>query len=354
MDSDEDMSGIPLEFLQTTKSDYPEPTKLKISTMTVCGTLFSNRRPLLLRLQKIYEQLPLTKQIISIEYGANEIRGFKKRKKLKPRRGKQTGPKKSKSVKRKTFYNQVTLLIQVNPEKLINFKLFLNGGFQMTGIKQTEQIEQCLTILCTTMGCLVKDPTIIREEYPEAISYKLLSNCTQTTATTSDSKRILSTIFGYLQQINLHWGNLKTVLINSDFRSGFMIERNVLNRLLLDDYGILSSFDPCKYPAVNSKYYWNRYYHETKTTHSSEPSQSLDNTRGTVEEYKEGCCYCTKKDKCSGKGRGNGPGDCKRITMAVFRSGSVIITGAKSEEQLSVCYRFINQLFKKHYNEIRI
>ena len=72
------------------------------------------------------------------------------------------------------------------------------------------------------------------------------------------------------------------------------------------------------YPGVNCKYYWNKAYKD--------------------KEF-EGKCYCTKK--CNGKGSGNGEGDCKKITIACFQSGSVIITGARNKSQLEECYRFI-------------
>ena len=44
---------------------------------------------------------------------------------------------------------------------------------------------------------------------------------------------------------------------------------------------------------------------------------------------------------CNGKGRGNGDGNCKKITIAVFKSGKVIITGGQNKQQLEESYRFI-------------
>ena len=43
--------------------------------------------------------------------------------------------------------------------------------------------------------------------------------------------------------------------------------------------------------------------------------------------------------------------DGKRITIAVFNSGKIIITGGKTMEQLTLSYRFINSILqnKKKY-----
>ena len=49
------------------------------------------------------------------------------------------------------------------------------------------------------------------------------------------------------------------VLINSDFDIGYEINREVLHREIVDA-GVYSSYEPCIYPGVNAKYYWNEDY----------------------------------------------------------------------------------------------
>ena len=58
--------------------------------------------------------------------------------------------------------------------------------------------------------------------------------------------------------------------------------------------------------------------------------------------------------KCNGKGLGNGDGDCKKITIAVFNSGKIIITGGNSFNQVLISYEFINNLLsdKTKYENI--
>lgn len=105
----------------------------------------------------------------------------------------------------------------------------------------------------------------------------------------------------------------KLVLINSDFDLGYSINREVLHTEIIDA-GLYSSYEPCIYPGVNIKYFMN--------------TNQFD-----------GICCC--ENMCNGKGRACGDGDCKKVTIAVFTSGKVIITGGQNIEQLETAYRFI-------------
>ena len=52
----------------------------------------------------------------------------------------------------------------------------------------------------------------------------------------------------------------KIVLINSDFKLNFEIKRSELHQILVNNYKIYSSYEPCIYPGVNIKYFWNKKY----------------------------------------------------------------------------------------------
>ena len=43
---------------------------------------------------------------------------------------------------------------------------------------------------------------------------------------------------------------------------------------------------------------------------------------------------------------------CKKVTISIFKSGSVIITGGYLQKQIDDAYIFINDLFKQHYHDI--
>ena len=57
-----------------------------------------------------------------------------------------------------------------------------------------------------------------------------------------------------------------------------------------------------------------------------------------------GICCC--ENLCNGKGRANGDGYCKKVTIAVFKSGSIIITGGQNIEQLETAYHFIKNFIE--------
>ena len=114
----------------------------------------------------------------------------------------------------------------------------------------------------------------------------------------------------------------KIALINSDFDIKFEINREVLHREILNS-GKYSTYEPCIYPGVNIKYFHN---------HSN-----------------TGECCC--EEPCDGKGKGDA---CKKITIAVFKSGKVIITGANSLDQLDIAYHFIHKFLTDKKDLIKI
>ena len=55
-----------------------------------------------------------------------------------------------------------------------------------------------------------------------------------------------------------------------------------------------------------------------------------------------GICNCD--EICTGKGLN---GSCKKITIAVFNSGKIIITGGRNYKQCKEAYEFINKILQE-------
>ena len=123
--------------------------------------------------------------------------------------------------------------------------------------------------------------------------------------------------------------SLNVILINSDFEIGFKIKREELFKIL-GKLGVYVVYEPDIYPGVNSKYYYNE---------------------NTIGSEKEGICTCNKI--CDGKGTGCGEGQCKKITIAIFQSGSIIITGSKTKYQMDKAYCFITSLIKTYIDKVK-
>jgi hypothetical protein len=83
-----------------------------------------------------------------------------------------------------------------------------------------------------------------------------------------------------------------------------------------------------------------------KTIYQGVNTKFFYNTHGDG----NGICQCA--NFCKGQGSGNGEGECKRITMSIFRTGSIIITGAREMKQIEAAYNFLNNIFDKHYKTV--
>jgi TATA-box binding protein (TBP), component of TFIID and TFIIIB len=103
-----------------------------------------------------------------------------------------------------------------------------------------------------------------------------------------------------------------------------MINNTKLNHIVKNKYKAFSSYEPNDYPGVKNKFFWN--------------ANNKDN---------QGKCLCTPK--CVERGKKS---ICVQITISVFQSGSVIITGAKSIQQIKDAYYYINTIFKDNYDYI--
>jgi hypothetical protein len=112
-------------------------------------------------------------------------------------------------------------------------------------------------------------------------------------------------------------------LLNSDYKVNGQIKRAELHRILCQEYRLSSTLETTIYQGVNTKYYYNE-----------------------AAETRSGICMCPRF--CNGQGDGTALGSCKKITIAAFQTGSIIITGARIREQLDEAYQFMNRMLETH------
>ena len=180
--------------------------------------------------------------------------------------------------KRKSFYNQVTLIVKNSPNKKpANIKLFSNGSIQMTGCKN---IDNVIDVVKKVFEELKVVKAVVDFRNDNIIEKPFVSN--------PDS----------LDISNLY--DIKICMINSNFSIGFNIDRDKLYEISLRNK-IECSFDPNKHAGVNIK-----YDHDEKT-----------------------------------------------ISIFVFESGAIIITGACTCFQITGAYNFINSYLLNNYNNIK-
>jgi TATA-box binding protein (TBP) (component of TFIID and TFIIIB) len=217
-------------------------------------------------------------------------------------------PKKRRNVKKTSdkktsFDNQVTVLYKTT--NYPNLKIFKNGNIQLTGVKNKDDVN------------------IIIDEIIKEIKriYSINNNIT----TCEDYENKLGFYNFHIRMINT---DFKT-FTDETFTDKFLIRRKILHKILMSDlYNNKCSFEPGKYHGVKLEFFWNKN-----------------------KEIQDGICNCS--DHCFGKGSGLGNKNCKKITVAVFESGSVLITGGVSFEQINEAYNYITTVFKNHKDEIK-
>jgi TATA-box binding protein (TBP) (component of TFIID and TFIIIB) len=115
-------------------------------------------------------------------------------------------------------------------------------------------------------------------------------------------------------------------LINTDYALNKFINQDALHKLLINEYNLFSMLEKTIYQGVNTKFFYN----------TNNPGK--------------GICQC--ENFCKGQGTGEGEGECKRITMSIFRTGRIIITGAREIKQIEAAYDFLNKVFDKHHRTV--
>ena len=119
------------------------------------------------------------------------------------------------------------------------------------------------------------------------------------------------------------------VYTDPEFKTGFDIRRKEIHKLFInDEHNNKCSFQPGIYQGVKLEYFWN-----------------INN------KNKNGICSCPKY--CYGKGTGQNIGECKKVTGALFESGSVLITGGITFEQVNETYKYICDFLEKHKDVIK-
>lgn len=126
------------------------------------------------------------------------------------------------------------------------------------------------------------------------------------------------------QPVNIH--RFSVQLINTDYSLNRFIHQDALHKRLIQEYNLFSMLEKTIYQGVNTKYFYNRT------------------------NQRPGICSCQKI--CKGQGTGDGEGQCKRITMSIFRTGKIIITGAREMKQIETAYEFLNNVFDTHQQTV--
>jgi TATA-box binding protein (TBP) (component of TFIID and TFIIIB) len=209
---------------------------------------------------------------------------------------------KKKNKKKNRFDNQITIIFKIDTNYMPNIKIFKNGNIQLTGIKKTKDTDY--------------------------IAYHIINKI----------KDIYNNIDNNIDKNNnddfissLEYSNFKIRMINTDFKTytddklinKFIIRRKELHNILISNkYNNKSSFQPGIYQGVKLEYYYNK--------------------------NNDGICIC----EFHSFNKKNINTDCKKVTVAIFESGSVLITGGITFEQVQKAYEYITSIIKDNAETI--
>ncbi len=188
--------------------------------------------------------------------------------------------------KKSAFYNCFVVIIRIkldNIFKEFHVKVFNTGKLEIPGIQDNSSLTKILDILTNTLNKLNIDDDII--------TYNKES---------------------------------ETVLINSNFNSGFLIDRDKLYDILKNKYNINSSYDPCSYPGIQANFFYDTTL--DKQTGIQPVTDILKNINNNI----------------------------FKVSFMIFRTGSILIVGRCDETIINNIYLFIKDLLFEEYKNICI
>ena len=112
-----------------------------------------------------------------------------------------------------------------------------------------------------------------------------------------------------------------TVLINSNFNCGYYVNREKLVDVLKGKYCLSTSYDPCSYPGIMSKFYYNKDIETIEKINVNYVNQ-----------------YHTEGSNV--------------LSFMIFRTGSILIVGKCNEVILYKIYDFIKNILATEYANV--
>lgn len=266
-----------------------EPTPYIVSTITCNGAVGTSVKSDLL-----FEHIHVSNDDkLSRQIIYCEYHGKKKGVNPNERKRKIVKTKKADEVETR-FDNQVTVIYRLGEKYAPNVKIFRNGNLHLTGIKKPEDAAEITRVLIEELKRIAGVCSDIVQDPEELKPHPIIIR-----------------------------------MINTNFSVPYLIRRKDLHKMLIsDEYGNLCDFQPGSYPGVKLKYFWN-----------------------SCAKNKSGICECASL--CEGKGSGSGDGQCKKVTVSLFESGNILITGANQFQQVDDAYKYICNILKDQQSRIQ-
>lgn len=193
------------------------------------------------------------------------------------------------------FYNCFALIVRFyhnNEFKEIHIKVFNTGKMEIPGVLNNQVLE------------IIKERVlnILQPHCEDALEY-------------------------------VHMEKDDNVLINSNFNCGYYIHREKLHAVLKNKYNIETAYDPCSYPGVKCKFYFN-------------------NELGFDKKLQNG--VISKEDRTMKLSELSDSEKYTEVSFMIFRTGSCLIVGNCNEDVLMFVYEFTKNMLHDEYFHIRV
>ena len=268
------------------------------------------------------------------------------------------------SKKKSAFYNCFVMILRIKFDetfKEFHVKIFNTGKIELTGMQSDEIHSKVLKMIMEIMHSHVSDK------------------------------------MDYLQVNGMRKSD--TILINSNFNCGFYINREALYSILKHKYNIDTIYDPCSYPGIQCKFYYNveKNLHKgvsksvgccggsgggsgggglfsdnnnNNCVRSAEDHQIVENSPTPIVLSKKHAAqatqaaaaqaaiskdetetHCETNDETTTNDATANPKIIK-VSFMIFRTGSVLIVGMCNENVLIDIYDYIKLLLQNEYSKI--
>jgi TATA-box binding protein (TBP) (component of TFIID and TFIIIB) len=254
------------------------------------------------------------------------------------------------------FYNCFSFKIDINGN-LLNVKYFKNGSLQITGCKKIENITQLILFLVKHISENRDDLIEVNPSNYKAIKLlekfkinelrdigkkysisnynklkkqnvieKIISN----TNYLNDNKIVNKYNKSNIQEFDIKDANIRISMINSSYGiydningidHNFEIDRKRLFDFIKNNTDLSCYYDNTQHQGVKINFMFNK-------------------DEDGICKCEQNCILIHKKNR-----------KCKKITILIFNSAKIVITGSNSFEHSKLCYDFINNIVSINYKK---
>lgn len=137
----------------------------------------------------------------------------------------------------------------------------------------------------------------------------------------------------------------ETILINSNFNTGFFINREALYDILKLKYNIEAIYDPCSYPGIQCKFYYNANKKQQNGCQNAINASAINASNIKAND-------CVDINTIIKESNLDLSTLNIKVSFMVFRTGSILIVGKCDENILLIIYEFLKRILHNEYANI--